>query len=91
MSKPWWIYLIRTRHNLLYTGITTDVERRFKEHSEGKRGARALKGKGPLTLEFQAELASRSEALRLEYQVKQWPKSRKERLIQGKESLPGLD
>ncbi|HGT8905200.1 TPA: DNA damage response exodeoxyribonuclease YhbQ, partial [Escherichia coli] len=50
---PWFLYLIRTADNKLYTGITTDVERRYQQHQSGK-GAKALRGKGELTLAFSA-------------------------------------
>ncbi|CDL29320.1 FIG137864: putative endonuclease containing a URI domain [Escherichia coli ISC7] len=43
--------MIRTADNKLYTGITTDVERRYQQHQSGK-GAKALRGKGELTLAF---------------------------------------
>ncbi|EQC1364660.1 GIY-YIG nuclease family protein [Escherichia coli] len=66
---PWYLYLIRTADNKLYTGITTDVERRYQQHQSGK-GAKALRGKGELTL-----------ALRAEYRVKQLTKRQKERLV----------
>ncbi|HFU0596291.1 TPA: GIY-YIG nuclease family protein [Escherichia coli] len=66
---PWFLYLIRTADNKLYTGITTDVERRYQQHQSGK-GAKALRGKGELTL-----------ALRAEYRVKQLTKLQKERLV----------
>ncbi|HAU9634186.1 TPA: GIY-YIG nuclease family protein [Escherichia coli] len=66
---PWFLYLIRTADNKLYTGITTDVERRYQQHQSGK-GAKALRGKGELTL-----------ALRAEYRVKQLTKRQKERLV----------
>ena len=71
---PWFLYLIRTADNKLYTGITTDVERRYQQHQSGK-GAKALRGKGELTLAFSAL------ALRAEYRVKQLTKRQKERLV----------
>ncbi|WP_137503459.1 GIY-YIG nuclease family protein, partial [Escherichia coli] len=55
---PWFLYLIRTAYNKLYTGITTDVERRHKEHHSGK-GANALRGKGELTPAFSAPVGCR--------------------------------
>lgn len=76
----WYLYIIRCRNNSLYTGITTDVERRFLEHSSGK-GAKYLKGKGPLTLVFQTEVGTKSEAAKLEHLIKKLPKSKKEELI----------
>lgn len=85
----WFIYLIRTNSGALYTGITRDIERRFEEHrSGGPKAAKALRGRGPLTLEFQQCIDSHSEALKLEIQIKKWPKTRKEALIAGKLSLP---
>jgi putative endonuclease len=80
MSSTWYLYLIRTAKGSLYTGITTDVERRFKQHVSGK-GAKALKGKGPLKIEFSISVGDRSTALKLEYRVKQLSKANKETLI----------
>lgn len=78
----WFLYLVRTADNKLYTGITTDVERRFLQHQSGK-GAKALRGKGTLRLAFSGEVGERSLALRLEYRIKQLTKRQKERLVAG--------
>ncbi len=88
MMTSWYLYLIRTADNALYTGITTDVERRYKQHQTGK-GAKALRGKGKLTLAFSAQVGDRSLALRVEYRVKQLTKRQKERLVEG-EGLEAL-
>jgi putative endonuclease len=81
-SKPWFIYLIRNNRNALYAGITTDVERRFSEHQAGgPKAAKALKGKGPLILEFSYPMNNRSMASQLEYRIKKLPKVKKEQLI----------
>ncbi|WP_299591853.1 GIY-YIG nuclease family protein [uncultured Microbulbifer sp.] len=83
--SDWSVYLIRTNNGSLYTGITRDVARRFEEHSSGSpKAAKALRGRGPLTLEFQQTVGSHSTALKLELQIKKWPKARKEALIAGK-------
>ncbi|WP_318153404.1 GIY-YIG nuclease family protein [Halomonas sp. ML-15] len=66
----WYLYLVETAAGALYTGISTDVTRRFAEHCGGKRGARALRGKGPLTLVHQQAVGSHTEALRLEREIK---------------------
>lgn len=79
-SRNWSLYLIRQKNNALYCGITTDVPRRFKQHESGI-GAKALKGKAPLTLVFHCTAGDRSEASRLEYRVKQLSKQAKERLV----------
>lgn len=79
-STHWYLYLIRTRNNSLYTGITTDIARRFMQHVSGK-GAKALKGKGPLTLVYHSLVEDRGMALKLEYRVKKLSKKQKEKLI----------
>lgn len=85
----WFVYLVRSADNRLYTGITTDVERRLSEHQSGK-GAKALRGKGELTLAFAREAGDRSLALRMEYQIKQLTKRQKERLVLGDGSFEAL-
>ena len=65
----WALYVLRTRQGYLYTGIATDVRRRIEEHSGG-RGAKALRGRGPLALVFSCRLGDRSTALRTEARVK---------------------
>lgn len=90
-SKDWFLYFIRTNKGSLYTGITTNVERRFTEHqSAGKLGAKFLKGKGPLQLEFSIKVGNRSQALKLEYKVKQLPKATKEQVVVGVVALSKL-
>jgi len=79
-AKSWYLYMVRCNKGQLYTGISTNVERRFAEHVSG-RGAKFLRGKGPLTLLFQKQVGSHSEALRLELQVKKMSKSAKEQWI----------
>lgn len=76
----WHLYLIRTSGNALYTGITTDVQRRLAQHEKGT-GAKALRGKGPLQLVFCCEAGTHGEALRMEFRLKQMNKRQKERLI----------
>ena len=81
----WSLYMIRTKNGALYTGITRDVERRFAEHADGgKKGAKYLKGRGPLKLVFQEKIGSRSQALKAEAAVKNMSKGEKEEMV-GKE------
>ena len=78
----WHLYLIRCRDGSLYTGITTDVARRFAAHQvNSDAGAKYLRGRGPLVLVFQKKLESRSLALGVESKVKKLSKARKEDLI----------
>lgn len=88
----WFLYLVRMASGSLYCGITTNVERRFAEHcSSGPKCARALRGRGPLTLAFQHEVGDHGQALRLEHRVKKLPRAEKERLLRGERELPLLD
>ena len=78
----WHLYLVRCHDGSLYTGITTDVARRFAEHQgNGDTGAKYLRGRGPLVLVFQKKLGGRSLALGMESRVKKLSKARKEELI----------
>ena len=85
----WFLYLVRTADNALYTGITTDVARRFLQHQTGK-GAKALRGKGELQLAFSAPVGDRSLALRMEYRIKQLTKRQNVRLGTGDGSFEAL-
>lgn len=76
----WHLYVLRTRHGALYTGIARDVARRLAQHAAG-RGARALRARGPLTLVHAVPLGSHGEALRAEHALKQLPKAAKEALM----------
>ena len=74
---PWQLYLVRCADGSLYTGIATDARRRLAEHQAG-RGAKYLRGRGPLALAFFMEAGSRSRALSLERRLKALPRRRKE-------------
>ena len=76
----WHVYLVRTSHGTLYTGIATDVSRRLNEHA-GDRGSKYLRSRGPLELAYQAKIGSRSLALKVERCVKRLSKQQKERLV----------
>ncbi|OIN23937.1 GIY-YIG nuclease family protein [Vibrio barjaei] len=76
----WFVYLIRTSQSALYCGITNDLQRRFKQHQEGK-GAKALRGKGPLQLVWSQSEINKSEALKTEIAIKKLKKAQKERLV----------
>ncbi|MDX1512218.1 MAG: GIY-YIG nuclease family protein [Gammaproteobacteria bacterium] len=94
--SDWHLYVVKTRAGDLYTGVTTDVTRRFREHAAGGgRGARFLRSRGPLQLVFQVRLGSRSLALRAEYRLRKLNKLKKQEIIDqdpsGGELLAMLD
>lgn len=79
-SAVWSLYIIENRLGHLYTGVTTDVARRFNEHQRGgARCARSLRGKGPLRLRFSCPVGDQGRALSLERRVKKL--SRRQRLV----------
>jgi len=64
------LYLVRCGDGTIYTGISTDVDRRLREHERDRKGARYLKGRGPLTLVYRQTIGNRSTASRVEHRVK---------------------
>ncbi len=90
MNGDFSLYIVRCADGSLYTGISTDVSRRILEHENGKRGARYLRGRGPLKLEYAEVVGNRSAASRAEYIVKQLDTRTKEALISRQRSLTDL-
>ncbi|PLY02206.1 MAG: hypothetical protein C0624_09100 [Desulfuromonas sp.] len=81
-DKPWSLYLLRNERGALYTGITTDVHRRLREHrGELKGAARFTRACKKLELVYHCTLGSRSLALKAEARLKRLPKSAKEKLV----------
>lgn len=79
----WHVYIVATAAGLLYTGISTDPERRLREHETGRKGARSLRGKGPLQIVFTAPAADRSAASILEARIKRLSRAQKLQLVSG--------
>lgn len=85
----WYLYLVRCADGCLYTGISTDVARRLAAHRDN-RGARRLRGRGPLELVFQTPVGDRGAAQRLEYRVKRLDRGVKQALVEGRIDLADL-
>ena len=83
MPSSWSVYLLRCRDGSLYTGVTTDLERRLRMHHAG-RGARYTRGRGPFVVVHVEEIGSRGDALRRELAIKRLRAAEKRRLY-----LPG--
>ena len=84
----YYIYIVRCEDGTLYTGITTDPQRRMREHVlHRKPGAKYTKSHPVLSLEALWSAESRSEASRLEYALKQLPREKKLRLIDAPSAL----
>jgi putative endonuclease len=80
-KKDWYVYIVRCCDNSLYTGISTDVNRRVKEHNSPDKGGRYTRGTRPVKLEYSEEVHTRSAALKREHQIKKLTKAAKESLI----------
>ena len=88
-SAEWSLYVVRTRGGELYTGIARDVERRLAEHSAG-RGAKCLRGRGPLELAYRVAVGERGLALRLERRLKGLERAEKQALLEAAPGREGL-
>ena len=87
----WSIYMVRRRDGKIYTGISIDVEHRFEMHQTSKtRGAKFLKGMGPLELLTQMAVGSQPLAMHIERAVKKLPKEKKEELAADPDLLEEL-
>lgn len=84
------LYILRCADGALYTGIAVDVEKRLAEHESGPRGAKYLRGRGPLQLVFVEQVGDRALASILEHRVKRLSKPQKEALIEGRGNLLDL-
>lgn len=80
METIWHLYILRCRDDTLYTGITTNVERRLEAHRSGK-GAKYTRGRGPLELVYREECGDHSTALKRELEIKALPRAKKQELI----------
>lgn|SRR5574340_164661 len=69
-ARPYYVYLLECRGGRLYAGITTDVERRLREHRGASKGARFTRAHPPVKLVATVRVASRSAALRLEASIR---------------------
>ena len=80
MESQWYLYMLRCGDGSLYTGITTDVEKRLEAHRTGK-GAKYTRGRAPLELVYREECGDHSSALKREIEIKKLTREEKEKLI----------
>lgn len=76
----WYLYIILTKKNKLYTGITTDLDKRFKQHKD-KKGAKFFYSDYPIKIVYTESFCSRSLASKREIEVKKLTRKQKEKLI----------
>ena len=79
----WTVYILRCADDTLYTGITTDLERRVVEHNcDNKKGAKYTRVRRPVTPVHQEKCDNRAHASRREYELKKLSRVQKIRLIE---------
>jgi predicted GIY-YIG superfamily endonuclease len=79
-AATWSLYILRCVDGSFYTGVTTDIERRFREHESG-RASRFTRTRRPVVLVYQETCGSRSQALSRECAVKSMGRQKKEDLV----------
>jgi putative endonuclease len=80
------LYIIECDNGSFYTGITTDIKRRFSEHASGK-GAGYTRGRKPKKIVYTEECGTRSEALRRECAIKKLSRSEKIELVENQSAM----
>lgn len=75
-------YIVQCADGTLYTGWTTNVMRRLKEHNEGRAGAKYTRAKRPVNLVYYEGYETKEEAMRREYAIKQLTRKEKLELIE---------
>ena len=87
-AGSFWVYMVQCKFGTFYTGYTHDLKRRMAAHNEGK-GAKYLRGKGPVTLIYKKKFKTAKEAMAQERLIKSLTRIKKEALIK-KTPLRGL-
>ena len=83
-ARPWTVYVVRCNDDSLYTGITTDLKRRFEEHLDHPRGAKYFNGRTPLDVVYSEKGHTRSSASKREAAIKKLSRDEKLDLIAGR-------
>jgi putative endonuclease len=81
MTTNWFVYMVRCQDHTLYTGVTTDPQKRLTAHNSRTTGAKYTRSRRPVHLVYLEETSSRSLACQREYRIKQMTVAQKEALI----------
>ena len=76
----WHVYILKCKDGTLYTGTTTDLKRRIKEHNDSRLGARYTRTRRPVKLVYSTRKKNQSHALREEIRIKALPRAEKIKL-----------
>ncbi len=80
-NKIYFVYILECKDGTLYSGITTDLERRVHEHNTSPKGAKYTKIRRPVILKYSEKYKTRSKALKREYAIKQLTRAAKIALV----------
>lgn len=80
----WYIYILQCKDKTLYTGITTDLNRRVEEHNSSILGAKYTQGRRPVKLVYSIAVKNRSRAMKEEFRIKNLTRIEKLNLIKNK-------
>jgi putative endonuclease len=78
---PWIVYIVESTSGALYTGVTTALQRRLREHASGRRGARFFRVSAPRRVVYTEPAVDRGAAQRREAEIKRLTRTAKLRLI----------
>jgi len=77
----WFLYVLKCDDGTLYTGVTTNIQRRLKEHNTSSRGAKYTKTRRPVEVVYWTCFRDRSSAQKAEYKFKQLTREQKKKVI----------
>ena len=83
----YYLYILKCADKTLYAGITTDLQRRVKEHNSSDLGARYTRGRRPVKLVFSQKFKNRAAASKEEFRIKRLPKEQKLKIIHNGKQL----
>ena len=84
VNKKWYLYVVECADGTLYTGITTNVNRRLKEHNHSGKAAKYTRSRRPVKLLMTKEYTTHSEALTEEWRFKKMNRKQKLEVINGR-------
>ena len=85
-ENTWFVYMVCCADATLYTGITTDLEKRIKQHNSSRGGAKYTRGRRPVALVYFEEVANRSLASKREHYLKKLSSKEKQLLLHSSSS-----
>jgi len=77
----WYVYIVKCKDKTLYTGVTTDLKRRIKEHNDSVLGAKYVKGRRPVKLVYSIKKKNKSKAQKEECRIKKLSRAEKLKII----------